>query len=108
MSISQTAPFEGSVAPTGKAAIESIGGIAAIVLTILGLARVAPVFLVAIATIAVGAALLADGATLVAGYTRLLTAKGEDATAVAVSGGSMWSMELLAGAGGIVFGILPC
>jgi hypothetical protein len=106
MSISQYGSFEGGVAPTGTTTIESIAGIAAVVLAILGLARVAPVFLVGIATIAVGAALLAEGAALAAGYGRLLPAKAEDVMAVAASGSPMWFMELLIGVAGIVLGIL--
>lgn len=104
MSITQPAAPEVFGAASGTAAIESVGGIAAVVLTILGLANVAPIFLVAIATIAVGAALLADGATLVADYARLLTARGEQM--VALGGSPTWSIELLAGAAGILLGIL--
>ncbi len=50
--------FEGVSAASGASLSEAIGGIAAIVLTILGLAHVAPNFLVAVATIAVGVARL--------------------------------------------------
>jgi hypothetical protein len=102
--MSVTTTYEGGAAAAGTAAIESIGGIAAVVLTILGLAHVSPMFLVAIATIAVGAALLADGATLVADYARLLTARGEQM--LALGGSATWSIELLTGAAGIVLGIL--
>jgi hypothetical protein len=104
MSVTQSATPEAFGTASGTAAIESVGGIVAVVLTILGLAHVAPVFLVAIATIAVGAALLADGAALVAGYARLLTGRGEQVAATGAS--PTWSIELLAGSAGIVLGIL--
>lgn len=76
---------------------EALVGIAAIVLTILGLARVAPIFLVAIATIAVGAALVAHSINLIREFVRLLAQS---------TGISAWSLELLGGAAGIVLGIL--
>jgi len=104
MSVTQSATFEGSSGSSGAAAAEAIGGVAAIVLTILGLAHVAPVFLVAIATIAIGVALLAQGSTIAMEYARLITGRGE--TIISLGGGSTWSMDLLAGAAGIVLGIL--
>lgn len=83
---------------------ESVGGIVAIVLTILGLAHVAPVFLVAIALIAASAALVIRGAGIVREYSRLL--QRETSTVVEVGGGSALYVELLAGGAGIVLGIL--
>jgi hypothetical protein len=83
---------------------EAIGSIVAVVLAILALAHVAPNFLVAIATIAFGAALLLHGAAMLGAYARLSTQAGT-ATAAAVGGGGLSSV-LLAGAGGIVLGIL--
>jgi hypothetical protein len=65
---------------------------------------VAPVFLVAIATIAIGAAVLAQGATVAAQYARLMVGRGD--AIIALGGSSSWSIELLAGAAGIVLGIL--
>jgi hypothetical protein len=56
---------------------EAIGSIVTIVLTILGLARVALNFLVAIATIAFGAALLLHGSAMVGDYARLANEAGE-------------------------------
>jgi hypothetical protein len=50
---------------------QAIAAIATVVLTILGLAHVAPNFLVAIATIAFGAALLLHGGTMLSDYARL-------------------------------------
>jgi hypothetical protein len=105
MSATQSVTYEGSNGSSGTAAAEAVGGIAAIVLTILGLAHVAPGFLVAIATIAIGAALLAQGSAIAAEYARLMTSRGET-TVIPLGGSSTWSIELLAGIAGIVLGIL--
>jgi hypothetical protein len=84
---------------------ESVGGAVAVVLTILGLAHVAPAFLVAIALIAAGAALVLRGAAMVRDCARALQRSGEgSAPEVAGSGGLC--VELLAGGAGIVLGIL--
>jgi hypothetical protein len=61
------------------------------------------VFLVAIAAIIAGIAVLSQGATIAAEYGRLLTTQGDVAP---ISGGGTWSLELLSGAAGIVLGIL--
>jgi hypothetical protein len=85
---------------------ESVGGIVAIVLTILGLAHVVPVFLVAIALIAAGAALVLRGAAIVRDFARLLQRAGTTATVVEVGGSSALYVELLAGGAAIILGIL--
>lgn len=95
--------YERGGATSGLTAAEAAAGIAAIVLTILGLANVAPGFLAGIATIAVGVALLAQGATVAGEYARLL---GYQQGEVAAFSSSSWSIEFLAGAAGIVLGIL--
>jgi hypothetical protein len=104
MSATQTAAFESSSGAAGSGAVEAIAGIAVIVLTILGLAHVAPVFLVAIAAIIAGVALLAQGATIAGEYARLLTVVSD--VIVPLGNSSAWSLALLAGAAGIVLGIL--
>jgi hypothetical protein len=83
---------------------EAVGGIVAVVLTILGLAHVAPVFLVAIALIAAGAAVLLRGLTTVRDFARLLARAG--ATTNLIDGGSALYIELLAGGAAIILGIL--
>ena len=99
--------FENLSSTSGASLSETIGGIVAIVLTILGLAHVAPGFLVAIATIAVGVALVFQGGTIAAEYARLLARTNVQRTALTdLGGGTAWSIELLAGAAGIVLGIL--
>jgi len=82
----------------------AIASISTVVLTILGLAHVAPNFLVAIATITFGGALLLHGAGLLTEYAKLTRAA--PAATPAVFGGGGLSAVLLAGAAGIVLGIL--
>jgi hypothetical protein len=82
---------------------QGIAGIAAIVLTILGLAHVVPTYLVAIATLAVGAALITHSLSLVQEFARLVT---HPAAIAEMGGGNVWSIELLGGAAGIVLGVL--
>lgn len=81
---------------------EAISAVVTIVLTILGLAQVAPNFLVAIATIAFGSALLLRGSATIAEYARLQVTSSP---AIPV-GGSGLTAILLAGAAGVVLGIL--
>lgn len=103
MSASQTTMLESSPGTSGVTMAEGIAGIATIVLTILGLADVAPLFLVAIATITAGIAVLAQAATTGASYVRVMTAQGYPIAAV---GGGGWSIELFAGGAGVVLGVL--
>lgn len=83
---------------------QAIASIATVILTVLGLAHVAPNFLVAIATITFGAALLLHGAAILGEYARL--ARQASAATAAILGGGGLSAILLAGAAGIVLGIL--
>jgi hypothetical protein len=85
---------------------ESVGGIVAIVLTILGLAHVVPVFLVAIALIAAGAAVVLRGAAIVRDFARLLQRAGTATAVTDVGGSSALYVELLAGGAAIILGIL--
>jgi hypothetical protein len=83
---------------------ELVAGLAVVVLTILGLAGVRPPFLVEIATIVFGVGLLLYGSTMLSHLARVFANyTGADGTA-GVAGG--WSIVLLAGAAGIVLGIL--
>jgi hypothetical protein len=85
---------------------EAICALVTIVLTILALAHVAPNFLVAIATIVFGAALLLHGSTALAEYGRMyVQAGGSSSPTMPVSDGGL-SAVLLAGAAGVVLGIL--
>jgi hypothetical protein len=97
-----------SVSPASGASLsEAMGGIVAIILTILGLAHVAPTLLVAVATIAVGVALAFQGGVIATAYAHLISQPAEQKAAVTdLGGGTAWSIEFLAGAAGIVLGIL--
>lgn len=86
-------------------AIEILTGIAAIVLTALGLAQFIPHLLLKIAIIVVGGGLLLRGVAAAVEFTRLLRhSGGRVTTGVSPSGGA--STELVSGAVGIVLGVL--
>jgi hypothetical protein len=105
--MSVTQHFENTKATSSASASEAVAGIVAIVLTILGLAHVSPTFLAAVATIAVGVALISHGGMVATEYASLVMRPDETRPAVADLGGSAaWSLELLTGAAGIVLGIL--
>jgi hypothetical protein len=97
---------EGKMAEeTGSNSIaEAIASIVTVILAILGLAHVVPNFLVAIATITFGATLLLHGAGMFGEYARL--ARQAATNASAVLGGGGLSAVLLAGAAGVILGIL--
>lgn len=82
------------------------GGAAAGVLAILALAGVAPGYLVAIAAIALGVAMLFEGGFVAAEYGRILNAGSNNGRLAKVELGGGLSGEALAGVAGIVLGIL--
>jgi hypothetical protein len=90
---------------SGGSLIEAAGGIAVIVLTIIGLARGSEGFLTSIATIVLGVALLAEGGTIAAQFSRLLAAATGGTLGAMELGGGM-TAEVLAGGAAIVLGIL--
>ncbi len=85
---------------------ETVAALATIVLTILGLAHVVPDYLVAIATITFGATLLLHGSAMVAEYARLSVHPGAATASAATVGDGGLSAVFLAGAAGVVLGIL--
>lgn len=89
----------------GGSIVEAVGGAAGLVLAILGLATVLPEVLAAIATIAIGVALLAEGAALAERYTRMVAAGDMSRVSAAELGGGT-SAEFVAGGAGIVLGLL--
>lgn len=90
-----------------SSAVEAIGGAAAVVLGILGLAQISPMYLAAVATIVVGVALWFEGAAIVARYSRVMAAEGQGAAATEMAPMSSGiSAEFLGGAAGTVLGIL--
>lgn len=83
---------------------ELVAGLAVVILTILGLAHVSPAFLVEIATIVFGVGLLLYGGSMLSQLGRVFAnLAGADGAAGVASG---WSILLLAGAAGVVLGIL--
>jgi hypothetical protein len=89
----------------GGSTAEAIGGAGAVVLAILGLVGILPLFLAAIASIAIGGALLVEGAAIAARYTHLLRESHPGHGGMAELGGGM-TIEFIAGCGGVVLGIL--
>lgn len=95
---------------------EAAGGIAVVVLAIIGLARADNGFLMAIAGIVLGVAILAQGGAVAAEFTKLLASTAGAApttagaaTTAAMTGGVEFggmTMEFLAGGAAIVLGVL--
>jgi hypothetical protein len=86
--------------------VDAIGGIVTIVLAICGLAGIAPVMMVAIATIVFGVALLIQGGTMLSEYAQVIFPPGTRATSIEHFGGNSLSAVFLVGAAGIVLGVL--
>jgi hypothetical protein len=84
------------------ALIEAIGGVAAIVLGILGLAGLITDTMLAVITIIIGVALVLQGMEITAEYSAAL-ANGDESAVPASRG---MTIELLVGGAGIVLGIL--
>ncbi len=89
----------------GGAFAEAVGGIGAVVLTILGLAGMAPVLLTSVATIAIGAVMLIKGATVSVEYFKIANAAASDTVERAELSGGL-SGEIVAGMAAVVLGIL--
>jgi hypothetical protein len=94
-----------SAALTGGSSLELIGGGAAVVLAIIGLAGYLPLYMTSIAVIAVGAALLAHGAAVTARWTDTMRRAAADRSEQLEITGGVGS-ELLGGATAIALGIL--
>jgi hypothetical protein len=105
MSITQTKTLIGDSAAYGGF-VDAVGGIATIVLAVVGLARTAPEMMVAIATIVFGAALLIQGGTMLSEYAQIIFPPGTATSPAGQFGGGSLSSIFLAGAAGIVLGIL--
>jgi hypothetical protein len=82
--------------------VDALGGIAAIVLAIIGLSGVKPEMLVSISTIVFGAALLIQGGAMLSEFAEI---EATPESAVAASGGGI-SALFLVGIAGIVLGVL--
>jgi hypothetical protein len=103
MSMSGSTPFTATETSSGLLA-EAVGGIATIVLAILGISGLSPDYLLAIATIVFGAALVIEGTSIVADYAHILSqSSGAITPQIGTSG---ISTVFLAGFGGVILGIL--
>lgn len=89
---------------SSTAIAEGVGGVSVVVLAILGLAQVKPAFLVSIAIIVAGLAIFAQGSRIAGEYVQLLKARGEPS--LVIGGSFSFSVELLAGVGGVILGVL--
>jgi hypothetical protein len=90
---------------TSGSTAASICGLGALALAIIGLAGAYPVFLVTIATIVAGAALMFEGGAISARVSKLMTDAGRPTAETSSVGGGM-SAEFIAGIAGIALGII--
>lgn len=93
-------------AVVGGSTSEALGGGAAVVLTILGLSGVVPTFMVSIAAIVLGVALLFQGGFVAAEFRRVLSATDSEGRVHEAELGGGLGTEVLAGGAAIVLGIL--
>jgi hypothetical protein len=99
MSMTYSSTTASGEAATYGGFVDALGGIAAIVLALIGLAGVHPEVLVSIATIVFGAALLIQGGTMLSEFAM------EPEGSTAVGGGGLTALFLV-GVAGIVLGVL--
>ncbi|MDA8232440.1 MAG: hypothetical protein M0006_13975 [Magnetospirillum sp.] len=88
---------------TGGSGMEALGGLAALILSILGLVGVAPRYMVSIAPIIIGAAMMVSGMAAAAEFAQ--AASPQERAATAEIGGGV-SLEVLGGISAVVLGIL--
>ena len=86
--------------------VDAAGGVATIVLAVVGLAGVKSEMMVAIATIVFGVALLVEGGTMLSEYANIVFPSGSRTVAMENVGGVGLSAHFLVGAAGIVLGVL--
>lgn len=103
VSITERIPREST---TYGGLIDAIGGVATVVLAIVGLAGTRPDIMVAIATIVFGVALLIEGGAILSDYSRIMFPPEGGAGSIEQFGASSLSSVFLAGAAGIVLGVL--
>ena len=89
----------------GGATVEALGGLAAVVLVVIALADILPFTLTAVASLCIGAALLAEGAAIAGRWSHLINLTGADRNARSELGGGV-SAELLGGLCVITLGVL--
>jgi hypothetical protein len=91
--------------PLGGSLAQSLGGLAAIILAIVGLARIFPQYMVAIAALVVGAAFIFQGGNTFMEYSRVLPKAFAGRGGRSMIGSGV-SIDVLAGVAGIVLGVL--
>jgi hypothetical protein len=90
---------------SGSSIAQSIGGLAAVILAIVGLVNIAPHYMLAIAALTIGAGLIFQGGNISMEYSGLLSKMSRGKLENAAVGGGV-SIEVLAGVAGIVLGVL--
>lgn len=90
---------------TAGSIVEALGGMSAVVLSILGLAGLARMTMVAISIIAIGAALLFAGGAMASRFSQLVAHTSGGRVDEAEFGGSVGA-EFLTGSAGMVLGVL--
>jgi hypothetical protein len=86
--------------------VDALGGVATIVLAVVGLAGVKSEMMVAIATIVFGVALLVEGGAMLSEYASIVFPSGSRSVSIESVGGVGLSAHFLVGAAGIVLGVL--
>ncbi|WP_026223119.1 hypothetical protein [Methylocystis rosea] len=86
--------------------IDAIGGVATVIIAIVGLSGVNAPMMASIGTIVFGVALLIQGGTMLSEYAQIIFPAGSRTTNVEGFGGSSLSVVFLVGAAGIVLGVL--
>jgi hypothetical protein len=86
--------------------VDAVGGIATVVLAIVALSGIQQPMITAIATIIFGAALLIQGGTMLSEFARMIFPAGAAMPGAEQFGGGSIATLFLAGAGGIVLGVL--
>jgi hypothetical protein len=102
MSISDITSISNVETSSGLLA-EAVGGIATIVLAVLALSGISQQYLLPIATIVFGAALLIEGTSMATNFIHVLSADTGEAAQVGING---VSAVLLGGVTGIILGVL--
>ena len=85
---------------------EALGGIAVVVLAIIGLAGIEPRFMLAIAAIVVGVSLLFESGAVAADYSQILADSGGSTKVANAEVGGGVTAEMMAGAAAVVLGVL--
>jgi hypothetical protein len=86
--------------------VDAVGGVATIVLAVVGLVGIHAPLMTAIATIVFGIALLIQGGTMLSEYASIIFPAGVRAIPIDQFGGSSLTSVFLVGATGIVLGVL--